>query len=99
MEHISPWAAALGLIEGAARVHPDGGPLILYGPWLKDDIPAAPSNLAFDSDLKARDPQGGLRRVEDFAEAARERALELKEVRPMPANNMMLLLRKSGTSR
>ena len=28
------------------------GPLILYGPWLKDDIETAPSNLAFDANLK-----------------------------------------------
>ena len=38
MVHISPWACAQGLIAGAARVLPAGAPLILYGPWLKDDI-------------------------------------------------------------
>ena len=70
MVHISPWASALGLIAGAARVLPAGAPLILYGPWLKDDIATAPSNLAFDADLKRRDPEWGLRRVEDFAAAA-----------------------------
>ena len=93
MVHISPWAAALGLIAGAARVLPSGAPLILYGPWLKDDIPAVASNLAFDADLKARDPAWGLRRVEDFADAARGR-FELIETRSMPANNLMLLLRR-----
>jgi len=93
MVHISPWAAALGLIAGAARILPAGGPLILYGPWLKADVPTAPSNLAFDADLKRRNPAWGLRRVEDFAGAGRERKLELQEVRSMPANNMMLLFR------
>ncbi|HEX6741865.1 MAG TPA: DUF938 domain-containing protein [Sphingomicrobium sp.] len=93
MVHISPWAAALGLIAGAARVLPPGGPLILYGPWLKDDIPAAASNLAFDADLKARDSDWGLRRVEEFAAAAGGR-LALVETRAMPANNLMLLLRR-----
>jgi len=34
MVHISPWAAALGLIAGAARLLAPGAPLILYGPWL-----------------------------------------------------------------
>ena len=94
MVHISPWDSALGLIAGAARVLPPGGPLILYGPWLKDDIATAPSNLAFDSDLKRRDPQWGLRRVEDFAQAAAPQGLELVETRQMPANNLMLLLRR-----
>ena len=92
MVHISPWESALGLIAGAARVLPAGGPLILYGPWLKDDIATAPSNLAFDADLKYRDPRWGLRRVEEFAEAAAAKGLELAETRPMPANNLMLRL-------
>ena len=93
MVHISPWTSALGLIAGAARLLPAGGPLILYGPWLKDDVPTAPSNLAFDADLKRRDPQWGLRRVEDFEAAAKESGLELVDTRAMPANNLMLLWR------
>jgi len=96
MAHISPWAAALGLIAGAARLLPPEGPLILYGPWIKDDIETAPSNLAFDADLKSRDPDWGLRRVEDFAAAAAARGFELVETRAMPANNLMLLFRLDG---
>lgn len=96
MAHISPWAASLGLIAGAARILPEGGALILYGPWLKDGIETAPSNLAFDSDLKRRNPEWGLRRVEDFAEAAAAKSLALTDWRQMPANNLMLLLRKQG---
>jgi hypothetical protein len=94
MVHISPWASSLGLIAGAAGLLPSGGPLILYGPWLKDDIPTAPSNLDFDADLKSRDRNWGLRRVEDFAGAAKERGLLLEQTRAMPANNLMLLLRR-----
>ena len=94
MVHISPWAAALGLLDGAARLLPQGGPLILYGPWLKDDIDTGPSNLAFDADLKRRDPAWGLRRVEEFAAEADRRGFALAETRPMPANNQMLLFRR-----
>lgn len=95
MVHISPWASALGLLDGAARVLRSAAPLIMYGPWLKDDIPTVESNVAFDADLRRRDPQWGLRHVEDFAEAAAERGLNLEETRAMPANNLMLLLRRS----
>lgn len=96
MAHISPWRASLGLIRGASRLLGPGAPLILYGPWLKNDIPTAPSNLAFDADLRSRDPQWGLRQVEDFeAEAARE-GFEFSDWRPMPANNLMLLFRRIG---
>jgi len=94
MVHISPWASALGLIAGAARVLPSGAPLILYGPWLKGGTSAAESNLAFDADLKRRDPEWGLRTVESFAAAARSSGLELEETRDMPANNLMLMLRR-----
>ena len=93
MVHISPWSAALGLLDGAARILSGSGPLILYGPWLKGDIETAPTNLAFDADLKRRDPDWGLRPVEDFAEEAEARGLALEETREMPANNLMLLLR------
>jgi Protein of unknown function (DUF938) len=99
MVHISPWSAAVGLVAGAASVLPDGGPLILYGPWLKDDIPTAPSNIEFDADLKARDPAWGLRRVEDFEEAAAEHGLGLEASCAMPANNLMLLFRSNRTNR
>ena len=95
MVHISPWASALGLIRGAARLLRAGAPLILYGPWLKDDIPTVQSNLDFDADLRRRDPAWGLRRVEDFAAAAGPHGFALEEYRQMPANNLMLLFRKA----
>ena len=94
MVHISPWSSSLGLIAGAERLLAAGAPLILYGPWLRDDVPTAESNLAFDADLKRRDARWGLRRVEDFAAAASE-AFTLAEIRSMPANNLMLLLRRN----
>jgi SAM-dependent methyltransferase len=94
MVHISPWGSALGLLDGAARLLAPGAPLILYGPWLKDGLPTADSNLEFDLDLRRRDPEWGLRKVEDFASAAADRGIFLVETRPMPANNMMLLLRR-----
>ena len=89
MVHISPWASALGLLDGAARLR---SPLILYGPWLVDGQDTAPSNLAFDIDLKARNSQWGLRLVSDFAQEAAKRGLKLRDSRAMPANNLMLWL-------
>ena len=91
MVHISAWEAALGLLDGAARVLDPGGKLILYGPWIVEGLQTAPSNLAFDADLKRRNPAWGLRKVEDFAAQAEKRALLLVDQREMPANNRMLL--------
>ena len=92
MVHISPWTSALGLLAESARLLGKGAPLILYGPWLKDDIDTAEGNLAFNADLKRRNAEWGLRRVEDFEAAADERGFELVRTRAMPANNLMLLL-------
>ena len=95
MVHISPWSSALGLLDGARRLLPPGGPLIMYGPWLKDDIETAPSNLDFDANLRGRNPEWGLRRVEEFSEEAGARQLRLEATHVMPANNLMLLFRRS----
>lgn len=93
MIHISPWSAALGLINGAAKVLRPGGALILYGPWLQAGVETASSNLAFDQQLRQRDPAWGLRYVEAFDAAASERGFTLEKTRAMPANNLMLLFR------
>ena len=61
MIHISPWSATEGLMRlaGQALINP-GGLLVTYGPYLEADRDTAPSNLAFDGSLKARDPAWGL---------------------------------------
>jgi hypothetical protein len=94
MVHISPWGATLGLLDGAARLLPRGGLLYLYGPYRRNGAHTAPSNEAFDRDLRARDPQWGVRDVNDIEQEARRRALLLQEVIDMPANNLSLILRR-----
>jgi len=94
MVHISAWPASLGLLGGAARLLGQRAPLILYGAWLEAGVEPAPSNLAFDADLRARNAEWGLRLVEDFASVARERGWAIEQRRSMPANNLMLLLRR-----
>ena len=96
MVHISPWASALGLLDGAARLLRDDAPLILYGPWIIDGVDTAPSNLAFDADLRSRDPRWGLRSLSDFRAEAVKRGLMFEQCRTMPANNVMLLFRRGA---
>lgn len=95
MVHISPWEATLGLFAGAARLLPRGAPLILYGPYVEADVPTAQSNRAFDADLRARDPAWGLRDTGAMKAAAADAGLAFAERRAMPANNLMLLLRRA----
>ncbi len=94
MTHISPWTATLGLMEGAGKMLPAGGLLYLYGPFIRDEVETAPSNLAFDASLKARDPRWGLRRVAEVNAAAEAQGLSLDRLIEMPTNNLSLLFRK-----
>ena len=66
---------------------------MLYGPWIRAGVETAPSNLAFDADLRARNPEWGLRRREDLAAAAPD--FGRPEVTEMPANNVTLVLRRA----
>ena len=94
MVHISPWEATLGLMKGARAVLPPGGQLYLYGPYLRENVETAPSNLAFDASLKARDPKWGLRRLEDVIAVAEGERLTFRRLIEMPANNLSLIFRR-----
>jgi len=96
MIHISPWAATEGLMRLAGQVLLDpGGLLVLYGPYLENDVVTAPSNLAFDDSLRGRDPAWGIRDRDAVVAAARENGLAPTLRYPMPANNLMLLFRRA----
>lgn len=92
--HIAPWQATEGLLRGAGALLPKGGPLVLYGPYRRRDAPSVPSNEAFDESLKARDPRWGLRLLEEVAEHAAARGLDLERVVEMPANNLTVVFRR-----
>lgn len=94
MVHISPWPATEGLLRGAGRRLDPGAPLYLYGPYFQAGVPTAPSNLAFDASLRARDPEWGVRELDDVSALAREHGLMLDSIVPMPANNLSVVFRK-----
>ncbi|MBK6867996.1 MAG: DUF938 domain-containing protein [Burkholderiales bacterium] len=88
--HISPWACCAGLMRGAARHLAPHGWLLTYGPYLEDEVPTAPSNTAFDADLRARDPDWGIRRLADVEREAAAAGLVRRLRQAMPANNLLL---------
>lgn len=97
MLHISPWEATQGLMRGAGLRLPPGGLLFVYGPFRQAGVPLAPSNEAFDQDLKRSDSRWGLRDVADVEACALAHGLKLAGVEPMPANNLSLIFRKVMT--
>lgn len=95
MVHIAPVAASKGLFRGAGRLLAPGGALILYGPFARDGE-IAPSNAAFSDNLKARNPDWGVRDLEvDMVPLARSAGLVLEDVREMPANNLIAVFRRA----
>ena len=92
--HISPWPTCAALMRGAAAWLAPDGLLLTYGPYLETGGPAAPSNLAFDADLRARNPAWGLRQLDAVASAAAAAGLVFEQRLPMPANNLLLVFRR-----
>ena len=94
MIHISPWASAQGLMAGAERLLAPGGVLFLYGPYMENGRHTAPSNAAFDADLKQRDPAWGVRDLSDVKDLAARHRLDFVERVEMPANNLSVVFRR-----
>jgi len=91
MLHISPWASCAALMQGSARHLAPAGLLVTYGPYLEDGVVTSPGNLAFDESLRLRNPEWGIRRLEDVAGQAALAGLSLRERHAMPANNLLLV--------
>jgi hypothetical protein len=95
MIHIAPWAACLGLLEGSARILPIEAPLVLYGPFVIDGDFIAPSNVEFDRRLRGENAAWGVRELRDVERAAAERGFRLDRNVARPANNQVVVFRRS----
>jgi SAM-dependent methyltransferase len=95
MIHIAPWEAAEGLMRGAAKRLAAGGVLYLYGPYRRNGAHTAPSNEAFDAQLRATDPRWGVRDMETVVALAAQHGFALTETVAMPANNFSVVFVKS----
>lgn len=94
MIHIAPWEAAVGLVAGAARLLPPGGLFYLYGPYRRGGRHTAPSNEAFDADLRRRNPAWGVRDLEAVIDLTGAQGFSTPEIVQMPANNLSLLFNR-----
>lgn len=92
--HISPWACTGALMRGAAQALRPGGCLVVYGPFLVEGQATAPSNQAFDIDLRARDAAWGLRHLSDVQAEAQTAGLLFEAMHDMPAHNRLLVFRR-----
>jgi SAM-dependent methyltransferase len=89
--HIAPWPVAEGLIKGAGELLRVGGRLFLYGPFKRRGQHTSLSNAVFDTSLREGNPEWGVRDIADLEQLAARSGLALREVKDMPANNMILV--------
>ncbi len=95
MIHIAAFICAQGLVRGVGRYLSQGGVFVIYGPFRIAGAHTAPSNAAFDADLKRRNPAWGVRDVEALIDLCAQVGLTFEERTAMPANNQALVFRKN----
>ena len=94
MINIAPWSAAVGLVNGAARIRPAGGLLFLYGPFRPDGRHTASINERFDRDLRQQNLEWGVRDLEAVAALADAAGFGPPIIEAMPANNLSAIFRR-----
>jgi len=92
--HIMHWSEVEAMFAGAGAILSGGGRFMLYGPFNYDTQYTSESNASFDSWLKSRDPESGIRNFEDLDTLAQQAGMFLKHDYEMPANNRILYWQK-----
>ncbi len=96
MIHIAPWEATQGLLRGASARLGEGNVLYLYGPYRRNGAHTAPSNEAFDAQLRANDVRWGVRDMEAVQSLAAANGFSFVEAVDMPANNFSVIFTKDA---
>jgi SAM-dependent methyltransferase len=92
--HIMHWPAVESMFAGVGEILQTGGRFCLYGPFNYHGSYTSDSNARFDAWLKARDPQSGVRDIDDLLRLAETAGLMLLRDHAMPANNRTLVWQK-----
>ena len=94
--HIMGWNAVCAMFAGLeSHLAPDGI-FCLYGPFNQDGGFTSPSNELFDSQLRSRSAEMGLRHIEALESLASSYMISLEAQHAMPANNQILVFRRNA---
>ncbi len=94
--HIMGWAEVRALFSGLATVLADDAVLVVYGPFNDNGVFTSESNREFDISLRERDPRSGIRDFSAVSALAESIGLRLAADIDMPANNRLLVWRRSS---
>ncbi len=91
--HISPWDCTAALFREGRHHLVEGGCLLLYGAFRQGGEHTAPSNEAFDRNLRHQDPSWGVRCLDEVKGVAEEHDWDHLGTSTMPANNLCILFK------
>jgi SAM-dependent methyltransferase len=94
--HIMSWTLVQEFFRGVGSVLSVGGVLCIYGPFRYGGRYTSDSNAVFDEYLRKRDRLSGIRDFEALQTLAHAQGLELGADHPMPANNQLLVWRRTA---
>lgn len=94
MIHISPFKCTEGLFKNASKLLKPQGLLFTYGPYSENYVLTPESNVSFDRNLRAQNPEWGVRDICDLKKLAEENSIELIKIHDLPSNNKMLVWMK-----
>ena len=90
-----PFSAVEALFAYLGGHAPPGQLLMVYGPFNYGGAYTSESNARFDQWLAANHPGGGIRDFEAVDRMARDAGYSLAQDNAMPANNRLLIWRRS----
>ncbi|NMM37223.1 MAG: DUF938 domain-containing protein [Glaciimonas sp.] len=93
--HIMAWQEVEAMFAGIGRLLPSGGLACIYGPFNYGGRFSSSSNAEFDAMLRAQSLHMGLRDFEAVNTLAAAQGLVIQEDHRMPANNQLLVWRRS----
>ncbi|MDH3614114.1 MAG: class I SAM-dependent methyltransferase [Gammaproteobacteria bacterium] len=95
--HIMSFKAVEKMFSLVSAVLSDGGVFILYGPFRQDGEFNTASNAEFHRSLRQRDPDMGIRHLEDLDRLAEAGGMRRMRLYAMPANNHIVAwVKKNG---
>lgn len=93
--HIIAWPLVEQMFILVGDILPLHGKLIVYGPFNENGHYTSASNQQFDISLRQRDVNSGIRHKEDIIVLAKKHDLIIDNEYQMPANNQILVFKKS----
>jgi len=93
--HIMPWDAVVAMFAGVAAHLLQNARFFLYGPFNVDNRFTSESNALFDARLRSEEENMGIRDMAAIESLANLHQMRLEHQLAMPANNFLLVFKKS----